>query len=285
MLCMLLRKHLAGGRILSVTQPEEERMLRFAFSATDEMGERVEKALVCELMGRRTNLILLGGDGTVLACFKKVDAEMSPDRPVLPGLKYRMPPRREMTTVPARRRKQRCMTPHGGRWPRTSPTALLPGLLEGLIALFVARADCTARGATCSGWPESWPICRRAPRGDASSRGSCGAAGSPSIFPACPITHLPEALSARRCRSFSALLDLCFAEKARRELQKTVASGLQKDGGQRRRPPGAQAGQPEAGAGRGRGPRKAQARRRPDHRQPARHPAGGAAGAGRRLLH
>lgn len=92
MLCMLLRKHMQGGRILSVTQPEGERMLVLTFSSTDELGRVSEKKLVCELMGKRTNLLLLDEAGIILGCVRKVDYDAS-DRAVLPGLVYRMPPR------------------------------------------------------------------------------------------------------------------------------------------------------------------------------------------------
>ena len=93
MLCMLLRKHMQGGRILSVSQPEGERMMVITFSSTDELGRVSEKRLVCELMGKRTNILLLDESGIILGCVKKVDYEMSPDRALLPGLAYRMPPR------------------------------------------------------------------------------------------------------------------------------------------------------------------------------------------------
>ena len=93
MFCMLLRKHLTAARLLEVSQPEHERMLWFRFSAYDDFGELSEKSLVVELTGRRNNLILLSGDGTILGCLKKVDSEMSPQRPILPGLRYQMPPR------------------------------------------------------------------------------------------------------------------------------------------------------------------------------------------------
>ena len=93
MLCMLLRKHMQGGRILSVSQPEGERMMVITFSSTDELGRVSEKRLVCELMGKRTNILLLDENGIILGCVKKVDYEMSPDRALLPGLAYRMPPR------------------------------------------------------------------------------------------------------------------------------------------------------------------------------------------------
>ena len=63
MFCMLLRKHLTGGRIVSLTQPPMERLVDLCLDCTDEMGEPVQKHLVLELMGRNSNLILLGGDG------------------------------------------------------------------------------------------------------------------------------------------------------------------------------------------------------------------------------
>lgn len=99
MFCMLLRKHLTAARLLEISQPAFERMLRLRFSAYDDFGEISEKSLVIELTGRRNNLILLGADDTILGCLKKVDAEMSPTRPILPGLKYHMPPRQEKQSL------------------------------------------------------------------------------------------------------------------------------------------------------------------------------------------
>ncbi len=92
MFCMLLRKHLTGGRILAISQPPAERMLDLTVECTDEMGERSEKHLIAELMGRNSNLILLGADGRILDCLRRVDYEMSEQRQVLPGLYYHLPP-------------------------------------------------------------------------------------------------------------------------------------------------------------------------------------------------
>ena len=92
MFCMLLRKHLSGGRIVELRQPPMERMIDLAIDCTDEMGEPARKHLILELMGRNSNLILLGGDGRVLDCLRRVDFEMSEKRQVLPGLFYHEPP-------------------------------------------------------------------------------------------------------------------------------------------------------------------------------------------------
>ncbi len=92
MFCMLLRKHLSGGRITEVRQPPMERLVDLTMDCTDEMGEPVQKHLILELMGRNSNLILLGSDGRILDCLRRVDFEMSEKRQVLPGLFYHEPP-------------------------------------------------------------------------------------------------------------------------------------------------------------------------------------------------
>ena len=92
MFCMLLRKHLTGGRLSAITQPPMERLLDFSFDCTDELGESVQKHLILELMGRNSNLILTDGTGRVLDCLRRVDFEMSAERQLLPGLYYRLPP-------------------------------------------------------------------------------------------------------------------------------------------------------------------------------------------------
>ncbi len=95
MFCMLLRKHLMGGKLLSVEQAPMERCVSLRFACTDELGTPVEKLLVAELMGRTSNLILVDGEGRVIDCLRRVDLTMSERRPVLPGLRYALPPKQE----------------------------------------------------------------------------------------------------------------------------------------------------------------------------------------------
>ncbi|MBO4211132.1 MAG: NFACT family protein [Oscillospiraceae bacterium] len=92
MFCMLLRKHLAGGRVLSLHQLPMERAVELCVESADELGELSEKRLYLELMGRNSNLILTGPDGRIIDCLRRVDFEMSEKRQVLPGLFYREPP-------------------------------------------------------------------------------------------------------------------------------------------------------------------------------------------------
>ncbi len=91
MFCMLLRKHLVGARVLSIEQPDLERMVILTLQCTDEFGEISRKQLVLECMGRRSNLVLLDAQGRIVECLRRVDADLSATRQLLPGLFYHLP--------------------------------------------------------------------------------------------------------------------------------------------------------------------------------------------------
>jgi len=91
MFCMLLRKHLLGARLLSVSQIPMERCAIFAFDCIDEMGDHVEKRLVAELMGRTCNLYLLSPEGRIIDCLRRIGLDESAKRAALPGLMYQDP--------------------------------------------------------------------------------------------------------------------------------------------------------------------------------------------------
>jgi Predicted RNA-binding protein homologous to eukaryotic snRNP len=92
MLCMLLRKRLAGARLIEVRQPGLERMLCFDFDAVNELGDEIRLTLVMEIMGRYSNIICVDENGKIIDALKRVDAEMSSERLVLPGMTYQLPP-------------------------------------------------------------------------------------------------------------------------------------------------------------------------------------------------
>lgn len=99
MLCMLLRKRLSGAKLTAIVQPDLERVLHFEFDAINELGDHVTLTLTSEIMGRYSNIILTGEDGKIIDALKRVDAEMSSQRLVLPGVTYRLPPPQEKRSV------------------------------------------------------------------------------------------------------------------------------------------------------------------------------------------
>lgn len=92
MFCMLLRKHLTGARILGMEQPYMERTVTLRLEALDELGDRVERSLVLEAMGRHANLLLLDGEGRIIDCARRVEGDITTGaRQLLPGLFYQSP--------------------------------------------------------------------------------------------------------------------------------------------------------------------------------------------------
>ena len=92
MFCMLMRKHLSGARVASVRQLGGDRVLAVTFDCVDELGDPVQKTLYLEMMGRYSNLTLVGHSGIILDAIRHVNSEMSRVRLVLPGLPYELPP-------------------------------------------------------------------------------------------------------------------------------------------------------------------------------------------------
>ena len=90
--CMLLRKHLASGRITEISQSGFERIVTITAESYDELGELTTKRLIIELMGRHSNIILVSGDGRIIDSIKRVDESVSSVREILPGGIYEAPP-------------------------------------------------------------------------------------------------------------------------------------------------------------------------------------------------
>ena len=89
--CMLLRKHISGGRILSITQPDMERIIRFEIEHLNEMGDLCTKYLIVELMGKHSNIIFCHPDGKIIDSIKHIPFHVSSVREVLPGRSYFIP--------------------------------------------------------------------------------------------------------------------------------------------------------------------------------------------------
>ena len=95
MFCMLLRKWVGNAKLIAIRQPGFERVLFFDFETVNDLGDTVVVTLAAELMGRYSNVILIGPDGRILDSMKRVGADRSSLRQILPGLRYENPPPQE----------------------------------------------------------------------------------------------------------------------------------------------------------------------------------------------
>ncbi len=205
MFCMLLRKHLIGGRFRAVTQPPMERVLIFELDCTDEMGAPCEKKLVCEIMGRHSNIILVGGDGRIIECLRRVDSEMSEKRQVLPGMFYRLPPAQDKLDFLAMPEDE-LKSLWGGKKPDIDADKWLLSTFNGLSPLI-------CRELAARGMPESL----------IELRGTVGRGefkpvmlveeGNPRDFSFLEITQYDGVYQSVPCRDFSSMLDQFYTER------------------------------------------------------------------------
>lgn len=89
--CMLLRKHLQNARIVSVTQPGLERIVRFELEHLNELGDLCRKYLIIELMGKHSNIIFCDDNNMIIDSIKHISGMVSSVREVLPGREYFIP--------------------------------------------------------------------------------------------------------------------------------------------------------------------------------------------------
>lgn len=95
MLCMLLRKHLAGAKMTGARQMGFERVCELEFDAYDEMGYKSKKYLICEIMGKYSNIILADSEHRIIALLRPVDISANSARQLIPGVKYELPPKQD----------------------------------------------------------------------------------------------------------------------------------------------------------------------------------------------
>jgi predicted ribosome quality control (RQC) complex YloA/Tae2 family protein len=89
---LLLRKYVRDGRLDGLSQPTLERVLELRVSKRDDEGSPREVGLIIEVMGRRSNAVLVGGDGAIMDALRRASAEKNPIRPILPRRRYDPPP-------------------------------------------------------------------------------------------------------------------------------------------------------------------------------------------------
>ena len=92
MFCMLMRKHLGSAKLLEIRQVGLDRILHLIFETRNEMGDLIELTVAIEIMGRHSNIILIDENGRVIDSIKRIDDTMSSVRPILPGVRYTLPP-------------------------------------------------------------------------------------------------------------------------------------------------------------------------------------------------
>ena len=229
MFCMLLRKHLSGARLAEISQPPMERLAVFTFDSTDEMGFPVQKRLVAELMGRTCNLYLLGPEGRILDCLRRIPLDENTKRAALPGLNYQEPEKVE---------KQNPLefTDYTARLTRPGADLLCDRLMDTLGGL--SPLVCREAALQCAGDTDARIENQDVPALAANLQAYfrevltqpkpyfyAQADGTPKQFAFCPIR---EYGSCQQAESFSALLDSFYTLRDRRDAMRQKSQAIRK---------------------------------------------------------
>lgn len=229
MLCMLLRKTLCGGRILSFATDGFERVLYLTVEAADEMGDRVTYRVVCELIGSKSNLILVNPAGRIVDAVRRSDVE-SGARMIQPGAAYTPPERQQkhdLLAEPLPALADTILAYKG------DAVAAVQNTLDGISPL-IAREIVHRAGAAESGFfaPEN--------RGallstllmlkDMVLKGGAPTLllreGVPADFTYLPVLQYGTKMAAKTVDSYSNLLDRFYKEKAESESKAARAADL-----------------------------------------------------------
>ena len=189
MFCMLLRKYLIGGRVLGLRQPPMERLAELEVEATNEMGDKVRRRLILEAMGRRTNLLLLDGEGRIVDCLRRVDGDLTQARPLLPGMFYQYPPLQAGKADPAAITDEVRETLLAQGQTDTPADRFLLDHFMGLSPLIAREVAFEAFGTRRCCWT-SWPPWWRGSRPGRSSPPCWRARGRRWISPSAPSSNM-----------------------------------------------------------------------------------------------
>ena len=91
-LTMLFRKLLEGGYIKEIEQIDLDRILKITFACHNELGDAIEYILYIEIMGKHSNIILVGKNNKIIDCIKHISPSMNTERFLQPGALYQLPP-------------------------------------------------------------------------------------------------------------------------------------------------------------------------------------------------
>ena len=237
MFCMLLRKRLTGGRLAAIRQEGWERALYLDFDCINELGDPVRLTLAVEIMGRHSNIILIGQDGIIIDAIKRVDPAMSSVRPILPGLRYEVPPPAEGLD-PSRHTPEEIVSAiRGGKDGPLSKaiqqtvTGLSPLSCREIAYRATAGGDTPVSALTDREW-EKLTHCIARTR-DAVLTGERRVPyllvkpdGTPQEFSFQPIIQYGPSVVGQEMASFSALLDAFYARRAAAERMKVRSHDL-----------------------------------------------------------
>ncbi|MBQ4602027.1 MAG: NFACT family protein [Clostridia bacterium] len=213
----LLRKHLQSARITNIEQLGFERACRIDFEARDDMNFKTRKSIVCEIMGKYSNIIFCDADMKIISAIKIVDLTTSHKRQVLPGMIYEMPPSQDKID-PLTETKEGFESAIAD-W-QGEVSKFITSRYMGISALVAREIGITGD------WDSFRAVIDRIRKHDYVPVLIRDDEGTPKEYSFMPITQYGSKMNCEVCSSFGELIDGYFNERERTDRIKQKASDL-----------------------------------------------------------
>lgn len=228
MFCMLLRKYLTGGRIERIEQPDWERLAIVYITSRNELGDSVGIRLAVELMGRSSNLVLIGSDGRIIDCLRRMDYGGDAERRMLPGMIYRLPPRQKKPLIFEMSEDEICVALAAGDFGKSADKRIMDAF-SGLSPLICRELACRA-GDDSTLLPEVIGAFLESVRAGELTPTLLSENGRPKEYSFMPLRQYSGAYESRSYESFSELLDAYYSKRdaleSRRRRSKELSHGV-----------------------------------------------------------
>ncbi|MBR5872285.1 MAG: NFACT family protein [Oscillospiraceae bacterium] len=236
MFCMLMRKHLSGAKLVEIEQFGLERMLHLSFSTYNEFGDPVIIKLAVEIMGRHSNIMLIGPEGKIIDSIKRVTADMSSVRQVMPGMSYVFPPaQNKMNTLDIDFMALAERLKNGRDIPLSKALmenldGVSPIVCREISELVTGGFDTKAHDLTNDDFEKLAntleAIIAKVKNGEADPYIVLEENGHPLDFTFIPVTQYGDAMEVRKCESFSEMLDKFYSERSGADRMKQRSNDL-----------------------------------------------------------
>ncbi|MBQ6456828.1 MAG: NFACT family protein [Mogibacterium sp.] len=144
--CMLLRKHIQGGRITEIRQRESERIIEIDIETQNELGFSVSRRLIAEIMAKHSNIVLVDIEsGKIIDSIKRISIDVNRYRQLLPGVIYQYPPAQDKISF--REITAETELPHDDRALMNRVGGISPAVSRELLAECAEHNDLSVRSA------------------------------------------------------------------------------------------------------------------------------------------
>lgn len=202
--CMLLRKHLQGGRITEITQKDSERIIEISLETLNELGFTMSKKLIFEIMGKHSNIVLMDiASGKIIDSIKRVCFDVNRVRQILPGMIYQYPPAQDKIPFLEISAEQLEALPADGKAILRSVGGIAPAFAEELAL----RA-----GVQRSGYLSDVLAAIESPN-HADARVYLDESGAPIDFYPVALSELEESCTVRHFDDLSSAMEFYFGKK------------------------------------------------------------------------